>query len=151
MTEPEVTASLEPAFRKQVGEYLRELADQLGIRDWTLQVMHDEPSREIVGAAVQCVYGQREAEFKFRRDFPTHTPEVQRSTLIHELVHIPFEQARQYADEVLPDLLGKPASLAFMEAWRQLNEHAVDHIARTIAPGFPLPPWAPETCVVDHQ
>jgi len=76
------------------------------------------------------------------RDFPTVDPAEQRQTLVHELLHVPVCDIRDYLTDVLPDLLGKPASLAITEHVRHVEELAVDQVAEAIATLLPMPPWA---------
>jgi hypothetical protein len=140
-----MTLPLTPEERKVVGEYLRAQADRLGLRDWTFEFKH-EPAADHLAGTIEATFGQRVAYIKLAHNFRDLEGVEQRETLIHELLHVHRESIRHYFDEVLPDLIGRPAFIAVTQAYRVLDELATDAVAQSIAgfyPGLHLPPQTP--------
>lgn len=108
------------------------LADNLGLRDWTI-ILGDEPPGEGLMADVGPILGRKHAVLRLAPQFYTCTKDRQRQTLVHELVELQFAPARLYANGVLPgDTL-----------WvLNINlEYGIDGIADAMAPLMPLPGW----------
>lgn len=122
--------------------YLRELADPMGLRDWSFhlgRIPLEESSGNL--ATVQPTYGQRDAVIRLCIDFPTKSSDERRYILVHELLHChldrimtPFRENR-----VVWRLLGSAAADVIDDQVRENIEHAVDAIAREWAPALPLP------------
>lgn len=74
------------------GQYLRDMGDQLGLRDWTI-VLEKEPylEDEDAAAATKCIDGQKRAKVWLSRHFAEYTPHDQKHYLIHELLHLIFD------------------------------------------------------------
>jgi hypothetical protein len=144
MTDP----ILSEGQRKAVAAYLRQVADQLGLRDWSISVEPDHPNEADHAAAMWSDYGSRRMKVWCRADLIDLKPDEQRATLIHELVHAHLEGLDWYLEKTLPDLLGRPAWAGVKQAIQQHSEHAVEAIAVSIAPHFPLIEW-PEAPAAD--
>ncbi len=125
--------------RKRFARYVRTMANTLGLRDWTLNLQHDEPDTKDAWASVACVYGRRIANLWFAHGFEDLSPAEQRHTIVHELLHIHFDRVRSLADGTLPGLLGAAAYAAFEAAQREVVEHGVDAVADALASALPLP------------
>lgn len=126
--------------------YVRDLADRLGLRDWTIRI-DKEPASDGACAEIQCLSGQKRAILALGKNF--YTPEDcdtageiadwQRHTLVHELVHCHLASARQSVEDAL-DALAKPkaSDAVFVSIDLQL-EYATDAVADVVAPLMPLP------------
>jgi hypothetical protein len=112
--------------------YLRELADLIGLRDWTIRLEDVAPSNPDVTAAISCIYGRRLAHIRLSDSFLDDGPEEQRATCIHELLHCHFDPASEIALESLPE--------AVQPSFRRMFEYGIDATAYGCAHGFPLPP-----------
>lgn len=80
-----------------------------------------------------------EAVIRFSPDFFSDTPEGQRDTVIHELLHLHFV----LFDDAAYAWVDKLAPVDYSMLKRMLNraeERTVDIITRIIAPSMPLPP-----------
>lgn len=140
-------ASLKKGHRKVIGAYLRDLADKLGLRDWTVTVMHASPQDlgEDAGylAQVGSDPGAWEAKFYFRSDFPTLSDDQVRETCVHELVHVHRRVIRHFNDKTIKEVLSVDAWNTWLAAVTLLDETATDALARAIAPLMPpFPGWA---------
>jgi hypothetical protein len=132
-----------------LGEYLRAIADMMGLRDWHLDLSH-EPSAEepnedgdITWGKVSPVEGRKKATIRLGAGFRGLPPYEQREIVVHELAHC---HLRRLADVTRVDL---PACKAISQVeydcfWRQAKrevEHAVDAISSNWARRLPLPKW----------
>jgi len=109
--------------------YACRLQDRMGLRDWVVCVVPDEPDDGST-ARVLCVYGQRVAFIAFADHYFDLPPERQRAVLVHELVHPHLDVCARLALPKFGDD-GEPFLLTF--------EHGVDAVAQVIAPFMPLP------------
>lgn len=125
--------------RKRLGKYVRNIANTLGLRDWQLNLMPDEPDTKEAHAAVACTYGRKIASIWFASGFELLEPQEQRHVIVHELLHIHFDRVLTLSSQALPAAMGAPAWGVFDEAMRDHIEHGVDAVAEAIADAFPLP------------
>jgi hypothetical protein len=133
--------------RKELGRYVRWCADEMGLRDWTIEMLHGEPSTdiaaydaEVIDAAVECVFGQKLAVVTVPDRIRDQTREEVRHTIAHELTHCHLadlaEQGQHFLRQLSPaaqDAAGRAYVLAL--------EHAVDGIAKEWARHLPLIDW----------
>lgn len=122
--------------RKDFCPYVKELANKMGLRDWSFEIVREQPDVDSSGgpstAAIGCVYGRKMATIKLSDGFlEDATPEEQRQTLCHELAHALFAPMHQF----LHDELEGPAFKAYL----LLMEYGIDATADAIAPHMPLP------------
>lgn len=118
-------------------EYIRQLADLMGLRDWSVMVMN-KPTGKRAGAAVRCTYGRKIVEIKLAPNFNAIAPELQRHYLVHELVHVHLWGVTQAVADVrmhTPKRWVQHLELAIGTA----QEYGVDALAEVIAPTMPLP------------
>lgn len=112
--------------------YIRDLADRLRLRDWTINLSDEGTDRANVVALI-CVADQRKyADLYLSDDFLDKSPEEQRHCVVHELLHAHFGWASNWAREAIPE---GPAR----EMYDRLHEIGVDGLADAIAPLTPLP------------
>lgn len=126
-------------MRKSVQDYVEELAGIMGLADWDIKVSL-EPADDENMAEIDCAYAQRNAEICLNDDWRTYTPDAQRATLTHELVHALLAPYTQHIDVLVKALVDREelsrtaaASLSHME------EIVVDQIAVAWAATLPLP------------
>lgn len=115
--------------RRRFGTYIRGVADQIGLRDWTLMVCDGPPDGEgLAGKAVAMIdipAGRRYAAIMLSDTFLDSTPAEQKQTILHELLHCHFQDACLIGETGIPD------DLRF--AFRLAIEHGIDAIAESIA------------------
>lgn len=129
------------ADRAELGRYVRWLANELSLRDWELVLFHRNPDDEDDIATCDPTYGRKRAEISFRDDFRTQTPEVQRHTIVHELLHCHFAAMQEFIRIQTLKPLGQGTYDMFQGAYRQALEYGIDGITDGIAHRFPLIDW----------
>ena len=120
-------------------DYLRSLADQIGLKDWDIILGRDEPNGDDVLADVTCTTGQKSAFVRLSKNIQNETPEKQREVLLHELLHCHFDDidtAVYHAVEVI----GGSAIELCRKIVKDRIEFATDAVAIVVAPFYPLPP-----------
>lgn len=130
------------AQSKRLGEYCRTIADQLWLRDWTVEIIRkwvndDEDvmarcdphaTRDIVTIAVST-------------DFFELDKQVIRSTIAHELLHCHHARV---SDIVKLDLLSELPQHIYSFMWSGFNrqiELMTDRLSCIVSPHLPLPSW----------
>lgn len=123
-----------------LGRYVRALADDLGLRDWSLILKRDPPSDEAALASVNAIEGRKLATVRVCSEYRELTADEQRQTVVHELLHCHLAEGFHYLSKVLRPALGTAAD-AVLEAFRLKIEYAVDAIATESANRFPHIEW----------
>ena len=133
--------------RKERVEFYRDWTihcyQMLGLDHWNIAVQFAPCSDD---AKAECWRSshQYQAKLRFSDDWFDASPEEQRLTLIHELLHChqrPVWEAWSTAEAAL----GMTAWGIFSRIAEIAEETAVDGLARAIAPLFPLPAsWPPD-------
>ena len=131
-----------------VGEYVERLKDALGLHEYAVRIEREPPDADPehdVALIDAQMYVYREApigRLRLHADFREGTPEDQRSTIVHELLHLP-------TDPVIVDVLEHVKQIASFEAGRVIDRQAtwayermVERLAIAIAPLLPLPDWS---------
>ena len=124
--------------RKRLRKYIRWMADEMGLRDWTVSLAPDDFATEGAAADVLCLYGRKYLTIRLNRDFAERRLEQQRHWITHELVHAhlwSLDFTLNNASDHLP-------TAAFDLLQKCVNdnvEFAVDALAEVIAPHMPLP------------
>lgn len=120
-----------------LGGYARELADRMGMRDWTVRV-DAVPADDDNAGECRVTYGQRRATLRVSADWATRAPDDLRNTICHELLHCHLEPVTWAINNgQVP--LGSTAFVIFEGAFRDAMELAVDGIATAWAETLPLP------------
>lgn len=127
-----------------LGGYMRDLADIMGLRDWTISLEHAPPSSEPHdGHKVQgeCAvnYGRKSATISICPDWPEDDPEEVRRVVVHELLHCHVEPV-QWAFNNAANRLGFEAGSVAREAFTDAFEVAIDGIAVAWAESLPMLP-----------
>jgi hypothetical protein len=110
--------------------YVRSVADSMRLRDWDLSIKEDPPSANCV-ASIWAATFSKDARICLAESFLDQSPEEQRSTIVHELIHLHFSRMN---DTCVREL--DPPSL---RAFGQDFENGVEELAKSIAPFYPLP------------
>lgn len=126
--------------RKALVHYIRHVADQMQLRDWTVTLEREPCDEERIGQA-RCVDGQRHVFISVAANFTDYDAEEQRETIVHELVHAHHEWCWRMVQSDLAEPLGKVAYYVFCDAYRRAMELAVDGLSKAIAPHMPLIDW----------
>jgi hypothetical protein len=123
---------------KALGEYVRDLADRMGLRDWVINIMKDPPENVNHGACIDVIYGRRVANLQFREEWPEWDSEQLRSTVCHELVHCHINPLRNAIDNI-EAAVGKMIYDPLYNSVTDYIEYATDAIATAWAETLPLP------------
>lgn len=124
-----------------LGRYLRDLADQLGLRDWWIELLH-EPSDDDALASCLSTYGRKLAQVSVCREFRNLEPVKQRWILVHELLHCHFAVTQDVVRGArLRATMGELVHAHFEADWMQAHEYAIDGVACEWAKSLPLPVW----------
>lgn len=124
--------------RVQLGLYLRELADLMGLRDWTINLMHDTPDNPHHAACVDVRYGRKVANISFEENWAGSDPETLRETCVHELLHCHINRVRNPLDNIEHGI-GQLLYNTTYNALTDYIEDATDAIATEWARTLPLP------------
>jgi hypothetical protein len=130
--------------RTKLGEYMRDVADKMGLRDWHLwlskepapQDPYDKESK--VAAHVHVVHGSKRATISFHKDWMHDDPDEFRQNMVHELIHCHTAPMRWAVNNVKFTASG-PMYEVICAAYEDAHEVAVDDISRAWAEFMPLP------------
>jgi hypothetical protein len=126
--------------RKALIAYIRETADAVGLRDWEIR-LSSERAADGKAASVQAAFGRKFARILIGKDFSDESPEDQRDTIVHELIHLHLEPAADMVYGDLEKILGRPADAVFTNGFDRQLEYAIDALASALAPHLPLIDW----------
>ena len=121
------------AEREKWSAYVRDIADRIGLKDWTITVP-GTPPRDHADASMWMCYGRRVARVHLPDSIRHEPPEEQRDIVVHELVHLHFAAMDGTVTDWLDEDKGK--------AYNRLFEYGIDAMAAALAPHMPLPLWA---------
>lgn len=124
--------------RRYWGRYLRDLADRMELRDWTVTTMH-RPAEERHAASCTCIYGRKVIEVHFGIGFDKSSPDDQRQTLVHELLHAHMALAQRPLIDARDNISKTWVSMLESNVMTGI-EYAIDAIADGWAKHLPLPP-----------
>lgn len=126
-------------YRKALGEYLRGLANDLGLRDWTVTLLTERDDDADNMASCVCVYGRKHLNVKLGKGWEGHDADEHRQTLIHECLHAHLDPVRLVLANLETNLGDHVYGVARCSL-RDAIEYATDAIASEIAKHYPLPP-----------
>lgn len=122
-----------------MGEYIRELADTMGLRDWTVGIAHDPPDADLeCNAQVHIPTGRKMAMISFPPTWMDRDPGEFRQTVVHELLHCHFAPLGWTVEHTSP-VLGMASYTLHYNAHQNAEEVAIDSIALAWAETLPLP------------
>lgn len=128
--------------QKALAQYVRAIADALGLRDWQFTYTDDPPGEidyEHATAAIRPTRGRKWACLWVPAKWWDESPEDRRQTIAHELLHLHFAGMERILETVQTNL-GDATWGVLRAAHLDALEMAVDGIADAIAPFMPLPP-----------
>lgn len=141
--------NIEPteANREALAEYVTELQKSFGLMSWNIEIT-DEPADpdDLVSSRVARNYEY--ARWRFAPEFWNESPEEQRSTLIHELVHLFTQHAQDDLMSAFERAISKNEFRLSEPVHRRAHERVIDRIAEAIAPKYPVIEW-PESPVTE--
>lgn len=111
--------------------YIWKIRDMLGLQTWDVYLTA-APSSDDCNASIHPVYGRHSAGLSVNKNWYSLSPEVQRNTIIHELLHV----AHNRQTEVIRTTKQRD------EVWvtfERETELMVDHLATALEDLFPLP------------
>ena len=134
--------------RQEVGNYVRGIADLMGLRDWEFRIdfdAGDERESNIANmvelAYVEPSYGRKLAHLHLHPDLRDMDPNQIRMIVAHEMVHCHLAAVQDQCEDDLEKVLGMYADILFHKAFRRNLEYAVDGIATAWAEMLPLIEW----------
>lgn len=127
------------AYLRKMGKYVRWMANELGLRDWTTTVHWNVLSDGDYQAHVECTYGRKHAIITLGKCWSGLSQEERRETIVHELLHCHLDAITVQARSVW-NALGKEAAGIAEDDHKDRIEWAVDGVAANIAKHYPLPP-----------
>jgi hypothetical protein len=131
-------------------EYVRELADQMGLRDWELNLRDSTPEKPksldgtsfLPEASCEATPGQRYAFLQIDHEYARSVqPEHLRYVLTHELLHCHFALMAESARIGLLDQLSQSTYDMFMYNFTANFENGIDAVARSWCVSLPVIKW----------
>lgn len=120
---------------KRIGRYGQELQALLRLDHWQIDIDPDLP--EGAKADVNWYESKWRATMRFSDEILRGTPEEQRYTVVHELLHLHLRGPAL----IIKQLRGHMSDVGYSytdERWEHEEELAVDALAQAIAPFLPL-------------
>jgi hypothetical protein len=137
----DVWCCVKKADRAELGRYVRWVANEIGLRDWTLNLYYDGLGEEDLYADCTPIFGRKVADIRFCSDFREQKPEAQRHTVVHELLHCHFAQEQEFLRTDMCKHLGQPTYDMFFSAYKSMHEYAIDGVADGIESRLPVIAW----------
>jgi hypothetical protein len=143
------------ADKKELVRYVRWCADEMGLRDWALDIHvdtdfteggfkpHNVDDFDAMGSC-EPTPGQSRALIRFHPDVRKSSREELREIVVHELVHCHLFRAREFMRTGVLEHVGQSTYNALAFGYDQEWEHSVDGIARPWAEKIPLIKWPSE-------
>lgn len=122
----------------ELRDYLRFMANEMGLRDWTVTLSSDRPDNGNHAADVVCLYGRKYLTVRLTQGFENYSLEEQRHWITHELVHAHL-WALDFTLNNIRDHLPSAAFDVLKGCFDDGIEFAVDAIAEIVAPHMALP------------
>jgi hypothetical protein len=122
-----------------LAEYLRWVANDLGLRDWTVTLSGEWADDPDAMAYCECTYGRKLLTVKLGQKWGQYRPEDHRHAIVHECLHAHFDPIRLVLRNLQTNLGDHVYGVAECSL-KDAIEWAVDGIAGEIAKHFPLPP-----------
>lgn len=129
--------------RDRLGTYVREVADLMGLRDWTFELPPYPPEptdheghRAL--ASTEVAYGRRVATICIADDWAEWRPSKLRSTVVHELLHCHFAVV-QWQTDLIEQHLSRAEWAIYANGARTAMELHVDAVAMAWAETLPAP------------
>lgn len=130
-----------------LGAYIRDIADRMGLGRWHFDLSHDVPEcgdeRFTTAARVEYAFGCLKFIITFGDIFfADYSPDEQRHTVVHELVHIVLSGSAANLDAFgTLDCISKTMWRLFLRGHTHITERETDWVASLIAPRFDYIDW----------
>lgn len=126
-------------------EYVWKLQGQMQLQEWRVYIQNEPPEPEgdqSVRARIQIFRnGSAEAWLQVADSFWRLSPDSQRETVIHELLHVMHHDLRLAAEATSwTDYVPHEAAFMAREMIDRAEERVVDRLTRVISEDFALPP-----------
>lgn len=120
-------------------QWARTCANTLGLSDWEVEIREESLPDDTLG---RCFVSRARlhARILIGESFVEASPEEQRATMVHELLHCHYAPLVEIVEETLPALLGKPAYHVFECSHDLALERCLEAQAVAFANLLPLPP-----------
>ena len=118
--------------------YARSIADNLGLKDWRIEVQRNRPDSPGAGASFSAIMGRRYARIYLGHAFLAGTPEEQRHYMVHELLHAHTDDIDTAVYQGLEHIDCDAYRLMYATTKNRI-EFAVDNLAVAISHAYPLP------------
>jgi hypothetical protein len=143
------------ADKKEFQNYLRWIADHMGLRDWHFELFwmpgeempqggmdyDDQDGATAPLGACSPTPGQREAHLYFDPRLRKEKRGEVREVVVHELLHCHFMHLREHVRTGLTKHLSQSSYDIFTQAFDMSWEYSVDAIARAWSMDMPLIKW----------
>jgi hypothetical protein len=118
-----------------VARWIEQAKTQLGLGEWRITISR-EPAADDCYAETQLHDQSQNATIALAHKFWSMSPDEQRVTLVHELLHLDTWRCSQMVDR-LKDVLGSIPWTMFEPLWEDEWERLIDRQAVRIAQQFP--------------
>lgn len=124
--------------------YVRYVADEMGLKDWKINVLREPPNDKEHAGECDARFGRKLANITFHPGFRDDKPEEQRQTVVHELLHCHFAAAESvvYNMGFKSGYLTDGQRTMIDGAYMQAHEYAIDGVAAAFADVFDLIDWS---------
>ena len=123
---------------QNIRAYVRDIADKLELRDWTTMVSREFDLPKDAAASMRVTYGRKFVTIWLGKHFFDNSPEYQRHTICHELIHVHFYGWR-WAFNNLKFTVNRDVFTVVEHGICDIEELATDALADAIAKHMPLP------------
>lgn len=113
-------------------EYIWLIRDGLGLHTWDI-FLTSVAAKPDTNAAIHPVYGRHVAALSVNQDWYSYSPEAQRNTIVHEILHVVHNRQSEV-------IRTSKQHDAVWSTFQRETELMVDHLAGQIDEFFPLPP-----------
>jgi hypothetical protein len=129
-----------------LGEYVRWVANEIGLRDWHL-LLSQIPPDEGCYAMIYPTEGRKHARLQVCADFRSLSLDVQRQAIVHELIHCHLAPATDFIRLDLNNtgMLTQPVYDMLWASYKRQIECATDGMADEWAKHLPLIEWPAAT------
>lgn len=134
---------LTPDEADAIQMYIDQLKHLLGLSQWDV-FLSATPSDPTTNASMHPVYGRHVCPVSVNRNWWTYTPEVQRNTIVHELLHIVHNRQTEV-------IRTAPSSMWQWRTFERETELMVDHLAGVLDQYMPWPITPDEVAAMREQ
>lgn len=112
--------------------YIQDLSRMMNLDNWDIYIGREASAAHTL-ASVHPVYGRHIAVIAVSKDWWSFTPEIQRNTIVHELIHVIHNRQTEV-------IRTTPMSTGLWRTFERETEMMVDHLTIVFASFLPMPP-----------